>query len=319
MANTAAIKGSSEINEALLLIKSHLGNSLLGQDQAIELSLCCLLAGGHLLLEGPPGTGKTSLAQSLAKCFGGNFRRVQMTSDLLPSDVVGVLRPKQHSQELEFRPGPIFTNFLLADELNRTSPKTQAALLEAMAEGTVSVDGTSHELPKPFFVIATQNPLDFQGVYPLPESQLDRFMMQLFISHPDADQELEIYRRETREIALKVLPHSLDLALLKSLQDSARKIFIEESVLLYCQQLVAATRSDQRIRHGASVRAGLQFLQSVRALALVKGRSFVIPEDCQELIAPILAHRLSFTDTSLAPLNKINILQEISSGVTPPK
>lgn len=251
-----------------------------------EAVLAALLAGGHVLIEGPPGVGKTLLAKQLARLVGGTFKRIQMTSDLLPGDILGTLR----GPTLEFRPGPVFANFVLADELNRTGPKTQSALLEAMAEGTVSVDGQSHLLPDPFFLIATQNPLESQGVYPLAESQLDRFMLQLRFRHPSAAEEATIYQGgASAQAAPAVLTTAEQL---RSLRQKASQVSIEASVLDYLSSLVRATRELPEALAGASVRAGLQLAQASRALALLRGRDFVLPQDVRDLAPLALAHRL---------------------------
>lgn len=299
--------------------RAYLAVELLGQQEVTEFSLACLLAGGHLLLEGPPGTGKTSLAQALAHCFGGSFRRIQMTSDLLPSDVVGVLRPTISGNDFEFRQGPIFTNFLLADELNRTSPKTQAALLEAMAEGTATVDGVSHKLPDPFFVVATQNPFEFQGVYPLPESQLDRFMMQLLVTHPEEEHERAIYRRELDSAKVRDRSSTLTLKELQELRQLSEKTFLEESVLLYCQKIVAATRTHAKVRYGVSVRGALQYIRAAQALAFVRGRDFVKPSDLQDLAPVTLAHRLCFGESAPTVQERYAVIEDVIEGVTSPK
>jgi MoxR-like ATPase len=309
--------------QALLdTVRQRLRLELRGKDEVIELALAALLARGHLLLEGPPGTGKTSLAKAMATAFGGTFRRIQLTSDLLPSDVVGILRLKAGGSDFEFRHGPIFANFLLADELNRTSPKTQSALLEAMAEGTVTVDGVTHALPDPFFVIATQNPLEFHGVYPLAESQLDRFMLQLSVTSPEKRDELEIYQRASRpgnEQPRPVMAPGLTREQADAVFKGAEEAHVEETVLEYATDLVRATRYRSDISFGVSVRGGLQFIAAAKALAYVRGRGFVVPKDVTDLAVPVLAHRLCFANGEPDGLQRVNVIREIVDKVRPPK
>ncbi|MBS1963108.1 MAG: MoxR family ATPase [Bdellovibrionales bacterium] len=317
---SSATPSSSDVVSTL---KSRLSGVLQGKDELIERAIACFFARGHLLLEGPPGTGKTSLAKGMAGAFGGKFSRVQMTSDLLPSDVVGILRMSPTGKDFEFREGPIFAHFLLADELNRTTPKTQSALLEAMEEGTVTVDGKSYALPNPFFVVATQNPLEFHGVYPLAESQLDRFMMLLEFTSPSEEAELRIYQRPDR--AFEKTPTASDQGPLMTLDEgrSARVaidgVHVEESVLRYLMHIVRETRNIVGIGHGVSVRGGLQYLQAAKALAFVRGREFVLPRDVRDLAVPCLAHRLFFNGMEIENLAKSQMIQEILSRIPEPK
>ncbi len=303
-------------------LKSRLSSVLQGKDMIVESAIACFFANGHLLLEGPPGTGKTSLAKGMAAAFGGKFSRIQMTSDLLPSDVVGILRMKPGASDFEFREGPIFANFLLADELNRTTPKTQSALLEAMEEGTVTIDGKSYPLPSPFFTVATQNPLEFHGVYPLAESQLDRFMMLLEFSSPGEDDELKIYQKPEQAFMKSAVSSDgplMTLAEALGIQEKISKIHVEETVLRYITKIVRGTREIVGIGHGVSVRGGIQFLHALRALAYVRGRDFVTPKDVGDLAVPCLAHRLFFNGMEMGNQAKAQMIAEILSRVQPPR
>ena len=301
-------------------LRGYLTDALKGHEVLVDRALIALLSGGHLLIEGPPGVGKTTLAQALAMSFGGSFRRIQMTSDLLPSDITGALRPDANGKELKFHPGPIFAQVVLADELNRSSSKTQSALLEAMAESQVTVDGVSHLLPSPFFVVATQNPQDFQGVYPLTESQLDRFILHISLSPPEQEAEIDVYRSFLKGEARKSLKGSvIDVAKLKQMQKSAAEVFVEESLLKYCRNLAESTRHDPRIRVGASVRAVLDLIAAARASAYLKGRKHVIPEDLANLVYSVWAHRISFFELDLGMAARTTILEELFSAVVAPQ
>jgi len=268
---------------------------LLGKPRQVKLAFTCLLAGGHLLLEDVPGVGKTTLAHALAASFALDFQRVQFTSDLLPSDIIGVSVYERETSQFRFHPGPIFTGLLLADEINRATPKTQSALLESMAEGQVTVDGQTHVLPQPFFVVATQNPLDLAGTFPLPDSQLDRFMLRVSLDYPDAAAERALLTGSDRRGLLAQLTPQLDAASLAALSRQAQTVTASGALLDYLQALLAASRRHADVRVGLSPRAGLALLSAARAWAMLSGRQHVLPEDIQALFVPLAAHRLVTT------------------------
>lgn len=265
---------------------------LVGKNRQVRMAFACLLAGGHLLVEDVPGVGKTTLAHALAATLGLSFRRIQFTSDLLPSDIVGVSVFDRESGEFRFQRGPIFAQLLLADEINRATPKTQSALLEAMAEGQVTVDGASRALQQPFFVIATQNPLDMAGTYPLPDSQLDRFMLRIALDYPDAEAERRLLTGEDRSHLVGRLQPCLTASAIEGLRIKARAVTASPALLDYVQALLTASRKHHDIRTGLSPRAGLALLACARAWALLGDRDFVLPEDVQAVFVGVAGHRL---------------------------
>ncbi len=265
--------------------------ALEGKPEVVELALVALLARGHLLIEDVPGVGKTTLARALARAVGGELRRIQFTSDLLPSDVVGVSVYDQRNGEFTFRQGPIFANVLLADEINRASPRTQSALLEAMNEQQVSIDGQTNPLPEPFFVIATQNPQDFAGTFPLPESQLDRFLLRLRIGYPPPQVEMRLLL-EGNSDTVRDVPVVLDPARLVALQRQVDRVTIDSALLSYLQALVQATRTAPALSLGTSTRGAMALAKAARARALLRGRSYCIADDIHDLAVPVLAHRV---------------------------
>lgn len=282
---------------------------ILGKRSRIELALTCLIAGGHLLIEDVPGTGKTTLAHVLARLFGLDFRRVQFTSDLLPADILGVSVFERDSGGFRFHPGPVFTQVLLADEVNRATPRTQSALLEAMEEHQVSVEGETRRLPEPFFVIATQNPASQIGTYPLPESQLDRFMMRLTMGYPDPAAERALLTGRDRRSLLEDLAPCADAAQLTRWRDEAQALHVADALIDYVQALIAHTRDGGRYRLGLSPRAGLALLAAARAHARVHERSHVLPEDVQAVLPAVALHRLPLIDP-LPPDDAARMLQQ---------
>jgi MoxR-like ATPase len=293
-----------------------------GKDDVIEQVLICLVAGGHLLIEDLPGVGKTTLAYSLARSMDCVFSRIQFTSDLLPSDVTGVAIYDETIKEFVFKKGPVFANVVLADEINRATPKTQSALLEVMDRARVTVDGEAHAVGSPFMVFATQNPVDYEGTFPLPESQMDRFLMRLRMGYPEPGDELEILRTARGGYDAIALNPVLTRSEILTLQALRNEIFVEDSVLDYILRIVGATRTEAEFRAGTSVRAGLALRAAAQARALVLGRDFVLPEDVTELVAPIFAHRLALarqTSDALEERRAVTaVLKRIVSSIPPP-
>jgi MoxR-like ATPase len=302
-------------------LEAALGASIRGKSEVLRLALVCLIARGHLLIEDVPGVGKTTLAQALARLADCKFHRLQFTSDMLPSDVLGVTVYNAQSREFEFKPGPIFTNFLLADEINRTTPKTQSALLEAMNESQVTVDGRSYPLAQPFMVIATQNPVEHHGTYPLPESQLDRFFMRLRIGYPDAASEREILRQPESRSTLRAAP-VLTAGEVTQLQEWASRVAVDEAIVDYMLAIVERTRHHEALNLGVSPRAAQALFRATQALAMMEGRDYAIPDDAKRLAVPVFAHRV-VVNTRLALAQRTGdvgdrILEEILTHVEVP-
>jgi len=287
-------------NHVLKQLQSRLTSIIRGKDEAARLAVVALLGQGNLLIEDVPGVGKTTLAYALARSVDCSFHRIQFTSDMLPSDIIGVSVFNPESREFEFRPGPLFANILLADEINRTSPKTQSALLEAMNERRVTVERRTFRLPEPFMVIATQNPVEHQGTFPLPESQLDRFMLHISIGYPDAAMErLAITQPASYDLLEEMEPVVGRQDVLR-MQEEAGLVFVEDSVLDYLLAIVGATRRHDRIRLGVSTRGAQFFLKAAKALAYYEGRGFVVPDDIRYLAPLVLGHRVMLKSAGLA-------------------
>ena len=311
----------SDALRKLAELEAALGSTIRGKPEAVRLSLVCLLTRGHLLIEDVPGVGKTTLAHALARSIDCSFHRLQFTSDMLPGDVLGVTVYNAHSEAFEFKPGPVFTNFLLADEINRTTPKTQSALLEAMNERQVTIDSRSYALPEPFMVIATQNPAEHHGTYPLPESQLDRFLMRLRIGYPDASSEREILRNADRQPG-DSMKRVFGAGELLELQDMVSRVAVDESLLDYMLAIVEKTRNHESLSLGVSPRGSQALFRAVQARALIEGRGYAIPDDVKRLAVAIFGHRVVLNSRAVLAQKRSNfgdrILEEILSQLEVP-
>ena len=293
-----------------------------GKPEAVRLGIVTLIAGGHLLVEDVPGVGKTTLAHAMARALHCSFQRIQFTSDLLPSDVIGLSIYNQHTGVFEWKPGPIFANVVLADEINRTTPKTQSALLEAMAERHVTAEGVTHPLPAPFIVIATQNPIEHHGTYPLPESQLDRFMLRLRIGYPSADDERQILRDREYRDPLHDLRPVMTAAEVVELQNSVAEVSVDDALVEYLMRIAAATRESEMLDLGVSPRGTLSLFRAAQALALTEERSYCIPDDIKRLVVPVFAHRILVSTRFSSSMRRSEeaeaVLKEILKTVSVP-
>ena len=308
--------------ELLTRLQQAMQTVIRGKNEVIQLALVTLFARGHLLIEDVPGVGKTTLAHALARSFNCAFQRIQFTSDMLPSDVIGVSVFSQQSQRFEFRPGPIFANIVLADEINRTTPKTQSALLEAMNEYQITVDNRTYPLPRPFMVAATQNPIEHHGTYPLPESQLDRFLMRLRIGYPNVQSEREILHNFADSDPLTKIEPVMNAEEVVEIQQAVRQVNVDDALANYTLAIVAKTRKHEYLSLGVSPRGSMMLYRAAQALALCEGRSYCIPDDLKRLVLPVLAHRCIVSSRFVSTLKKSDqaeaILREIAETTPVP-
>ena len=304
------------------LLQNAIETVIRGKPEAVRLAIVTLIAGGHLLIEDVPGVGKTTLAHALARALDCVFQRIQFTSDLLPSDVIGLSVYNQLTGVFEWKPGPVFANVVLADEINRTTPKTQSALLEAMAERQVTVEGITHALPSPFIVLATQNPIEHHGTYPLPESQLDRFMLRLRIGYPGSDDEKQILRDREHSEPLESIRAVMAAEDVLELQRNVSLVSVDDAIVDYLMRIVAATRDSEMLDLGASPRATLSLFRAAQALALTEERNYCVPDDIKRLVIPIFAHRLVISSRYASSLRRSEeaeaVLREIMKAVSVP-
>ncbi|HEV7644015.1 MAG TPA: MoxR family ATPase [Pyrinomonadaceae bacterium] len=309
------VKSDVAVIEKIRKLQAAIEKVIRGKSETVKLALVALLAKGHLLIEDVPGIGKTTLSHALARALDCTFQRIQFTSDLLPSDVIGLSIYNQQNGSFEWKPGPIFANIVLADEINRATPKTQSALLEAMAEGQVTVEGISRQLPLPFIVVATQNPAEHHGTYPLPESQLDRFMLRLRMGYPGKEDERNILRDRERADPLNYVLPVLSAAEVLELQQFVSEVRMDESLVEYLMEVVALTRESEALELGVSPRGTLSLYRSAQALALIEGRDFCLPDDIKRLVVPAFAHRIIVSSRYSSAVRRSHeaeqILQEI--------
>jgi len=313
---------ASTAAEKIELLQTAVERVIRGKPEAVRFAIVTLLAGGHLLIEDVPGVGKTTLAHALALALDCSFQRIQFTSDLLPSDVVGLSVYNQQESIFEWKPGPIFANVILADEINRTTPKTQSALLEAMAERHVTVEGVTHALPTPFMVLATQNPIEHHGTYPLPESQLDRFMLRLRIGYPGATDEKQILRDREHAEPLDELQPVMSAADVQELQESVAEVTVDDALVDYLMRVVAATRASEMLDLGVSPRGTLALFRAAQALALAEERSYCLPDDIKRLVVPVFAHRIAVSSRYSSAMRRSEeaeaVLREIMKTISVP-
>jgi MoxR-like ATPase len=303
---------SSPNTEPLRRLHDSIETVFIGKQEAVEMVVVALLASGHLLIEDVPGVGKTVLAQALAKSVDCHFQRIQFTPDLLPSDIVGVSIYENKAGDFTFKPGPIFGNVILADEINRATPKAQASLLECMEEGQITVDGITHRLPQPFFIIATENPIEYHGTYPLPEGQLDRFLLRLELGYPSHEQEVAVMERQIKQHPIETVGPVLSTEEVVELQGAIRDVYLEKSLKNYIVQVVEATRHHAGILLGASPRGSLGLMRAAQATAAMAGRDYVLPDDIKRLAPAILSHRLILRpETKVRGIRPADLIREI--------
>ncbi|HLN97749.1 MAG TPA: MoxR family ATPase [Pyrinomonadaceae bacterium] len=314
--------GTADAVEKIERLQRAIETVIKGKGEAVRLGIVTLLAGGHLLVEDVPGVGKTTLAHALARALHCSFQRIQFTSDLLPSDVIGLSIYNQHTAVFEWKPGPIFANVVLADEINRTTPKTQSALLEAMAERHVTAEGVTHPLPTPFMVVATQNPIEHHGTYPLPESQLDRFMLRLRIGYPAIEDERQILRDREYSDPLDDLGPVMTAGEILELQRNVAEVLVDDALIEYLMRIVAATRDSEMLDLGVSPRGTLSLFRAAQALALTEERSYCIPDDIKRLVLPVFAHRILVSTRYASSMRRSEeaeaVLAEIMKTVSVP-
>jgi len=318
MSTHAASAASSRASQ----LENSLRRVIRGKDDVLRLALVAIFAKGHLLIEGVPGVGKTTLGQAIARALDCSFQRVQFTSDMLPSDVLGISMYSAIEQKFEFKRGPVFANVLLADEINRTTPKTQSALLEAMNEGQVTVDAYSYPLPQPFLVLATQNPIEHHGTYPLPESQLDRFLMRVRMGYPEGNAEREILRSEAGAAQLENLRPVLNASDVLEIQDAVTRVHVDDALVTYALEIVRKTRESEHLALGVSPRGSQMFYRAAQAMAFLDGRDFCTPEDLKPIAVPVFAHRVVVSSLYSSTLSKSEqadqVLREIVDSVPVP-
>ena len=322
MAHQALQTEVASLHERAERLETALRSVIRGSDEVVRLALVAVFARGHLLIEGVPGVGKTTLGQTLARALDCTFQRVQFTSDMLPTDLLGTSIYSAAEERFEFKPGPVFTNVLLADEINRTTPKTQSALLEVMNEGQVTVDGLQREVPQPFLVIATQNPVEHHGTYPLPESQMDRFLVRVQMTYPAADSEREILRAQAGAARMGEVRPVLTAAEVLEMQERVQKVRVDESLVTYTLEIVKKTRQSEQLSLGVSPRGSLMLYRAAQAMAFLEGRSFTTPHDFKRLAVPVFAHRVvvnaRYSSTLKASEQTERIVADIVDNISVP-
>lgn len=313
----------TELNEAVGKIKAEVGKVIVGQEQNLELMLVCLLCHGHALLEGVPGVAKTLTAKLLSRTVNGSFKRLQFTPDLMPSDILGTSVFNPRTLEFEYKPGPVFCNLILIDEINRSPAKTQAALFELMEERQITIDGQTYPMPDPFVVIATQNPVEQEGTYRLPEAQLDRFLMKIRVSYPGRDEELDLLRRFNANVQADLsdtVEPVISTERLARLRGLVHQVLLEDHLLKFIADLIHATRNHKMIELGASPRASLALMNAAKAMAAVSGRDFVIPEDIKAVVMPVLCHRIVLTpEAEMEGITEEEVLNSLFAGIEVPR